>query len=195
MKTARENVEEYANTVEPFLQEMVTEVLISQPADVKTHLVDYLAKTTGASACQPPRETLTIHYGNIPVWRAEVARLALMLGNVDFVDKRYAPYFGPEMYTQAKKFNAGQAPWITLSNGRVLGQTSAILRYCADISQLSSADPWECAKVDEIVNVATEITQGLKAALAISNPDHHQQRAARQVGSVTRATSKTSTKS
>jgi hypothetical protein len=50
-------------------------------------------------------------------------RIPLYLADVDFTDMRYPLYYGPEMLEAAKKDNAGHAPWITMANGKVLGQT------------------------------------------------------------------------
>jgi hypothetical protein len=65
---------------------------------------------------------ITFHYGNVPVWRAEIIRLPLYLGQLDFVDVKYEPYYNPDMIAAAMKDNAGHAPWITLEDGKALGQ-------------------------------------------------------------------------
>jgi hypothetical protein len=49
-------------------------------------------------------------------------RLPLYLAQLEFVDKKYEPYYSPEMIATATKDNAGHAPWITLEDGRALGQ-------------------------------------------------------------------------
>jgi hypothetical protein len=44
---------------------------------------------------------ITLHYGNMPVWRAEIIRLPLFFGHLDYVDKSYEPYYGPQMLAEA----------------------------------------------------------------------------------------------
>jgi hypothetical protein len=41
---------------------------------------------------------------------------------LDFVDVKYEPYYNPDMIAAAMKDNAGHAPWITLEDGKALGQ-------------------------------------------------------------------------
>ncbi|MEM7365908.1 MAG: glutathione S-transferase family protein [Pseudomonadota bacterium] len=43
----------------------------------------------------------------------------------------------------------GQTPMIELSDGRILAQSNAIIRYLARESELVPTDPWAAAKVDE----------------------------------------------
>lgn len=43
----------------------------------------------------------------------------------------------------------GQVPVIALSDGRILAQSNAIIRYLADGSPLLPGDPWIRAKIDE----------------------------------------------
>ena len=45
MASQKEREKEYASKVELFLKGMVTEVLLSQPAGIKSHLMNFLAKT------------------------------------------------------------------------------------------------------------------------------------------------------
>jgi hypothetical protein len=66
----------------------------------------------------------------------------LFLGQLDYVDKKYEPYYNAEMTEEAKKANAGHAPWISFEDGRVLGQTAGIARYVADLANFTPTDPW-----------------------------------------------------
>jgi hypothetical protein len=99
----------------------------------------------------------------MPVWRAEICRLPLVLGEIDFVDHRYPAYYGPEMHAAATAANAGHAPWITLPNGNVCGQTAGIARYCADVANFTPDDPFLAARVDEIIHGCTDFSTGFKS--------------------------------
>ena len=84
------------------------------------------------------KRTIKLNYGNVPWWRAEISRIALHLGGVEFEDVRWQPYFGEEMTAAAKAAGNGHAPWIEV-DGKFLFQTSAIARYCADLAGLTPA--------------------------------------------------------
>merc|ERR1712113_1084000 len=108
------------------------------------------------------KPVLTLHYGNIPVWRAEIIRLPLWLAKVNYEDKRYEPYYGPEMLAAVTKDNVGHAPFITLPDGRTLGQTAGIARYVTDLCDFTPKDPWLAMKVDEIIHCTTDFSGAYK---------------------------------
>lgn len=104
-------------------------------------------------------DLVTVHYGNIPTWRAEVLRIPLVLAGIPFEDKRYEPYFSEEMYMGAVAAGSGNAPWISLSDGRVMMQTSAMARYIATRAGMTPADPFAAGKVDEIMQSITDLQE------------------------------------
>merc|ERR1711884_469707 len=97
---------------------------------------------------------LVLHYFNFPFWRAEVCRLALHLGEVEFEDKRVDFKFIKE----CGKSPFGQAPFLEV-DGKVITQTGAIARYCGKLGGFyPKDDDFSAAKVDEIIDSATDIT-------------------------------------
>ncbi len=43
-------------------------------------------------------------------------------------------------------------------DGKIIGQTGAIARYCGKVSDLYSDDDFNAAKIDQIIDAATDIT-------------------------------------
>lgn len=106
--------------------------------------------------------TLKIYYSNLPFWRAEVLRVSLFLGNIEFEDIRISrEEFRKVILTG--KLNSGievpfnQLPVIEI-DGKIIGQTGAIARYCGKLSGLYPQDNFLSAKVDQIIDTATDIT-------------------------------------
>jgi len=97
---------------------------------------------------------LVLYYFNFPFWRAEVCRLALHLGEVEFEDKRVDFKFIKE----CGKAPLGQAPFLEV-DGKVICQTGAIARYCGKLGGFyPKDDDFAAAKIDEIIDTATDIT-------------------------------------
>merc|ERR1712156_718379 len=97
---------------------------------------------------------LVFYYFNFPFWRAEVCRLALHLGEVEFEDKRVDFKFIKE----CGKSPFGQAPFLEV-DGKVISQTGAIARYCGKLGGFyPKDDDFAAAKIDEIIDTATDIT-------------------------------------
>ena len=98
---------------------------------------------------------ISLHYGNLCLWRVMAPAIVLHLGRVDFELVRYKQFFGEEMRRAAKAAGSGRAPWMIV-NGRCLTQTSAICRFAADIAGCTPANPFLAAKVDEVVQSITD---------------------------------------
>merc|ERR1712240_999186 len=97
---------------------------------------------------------LVLYYFNFPFWIAEVCRLALHLGEVEFEDKRVDFKFIKE----CGKAPLGQAPFLEV-DGKVISQTGGIARYCGKLGGFyPKDDDFAAAKVDEIIDTATDIT-------------------------------------
>ena len=116
-----------------------------------------------------PGGEITIHYGDLPVWRAEICRIALRLGDVPFSDRRYHPYFGEEMMSAAKEAASGNAPWIEV-DGRTICQTAAISRYCATRAGMTPTDLFLASRVDESVQCCTDWSESLKSLYQDPDP-------------------------
>lgn len=102
--------------------------------------------------------TLKLYYGNMPFWRAEVSRLALHLGQVPFEDVRMKTPEERAAFKESGKAPFGQVPILEV-DGKVIAQTGAIARYCGKLSgHYPRNDDFAAAKIDEIIDTATDIT-------------------------------------
>ncbi|KAG2433101.1 hypothetical protein HYH02_012804 [Chlamydomonas schloesseri] len=90
--------------------------------------------------------------------RAEVARLAFHIGNVDFEDVRID---GPSWPGQKSKFPFGQVPVLQLDDGRMLAQSGAIDRYVAKLTGLYPEDPVQAAFADQAVFLLQDMWEAL----------------------------------
>ena len=77
---------------------------------------------------------LKLIYPNIPFWRAEISRLALFFGGIDFEDSR------PSQGEISKMKHDGTLPFAQLPvlqvDGKTIAQTGAIARFCGKLSGL-----------------------------------------------------------
>ena len=106
---------------------------------------------------------LKIIYVDTPFWRAEVPRLSLFYGSIDFEDIRISreDYLSSKIsgYTDAG-FNLPlrQIPVLIINNFS-LTQTGAMSRYCGKLSGLyPKNDDLLAAKIDQIIDICTDMT-------------------------------------
>jgi prostaglandin-H2 D-isomerase / glutathione transferase len=102
-------------------------------------------------------------YVDFPFWRAEIGRIALHIGGVDFEDLRISK----DEFLRAKesgKLDDGtivpyrQIPFLTV-DGKSIAQTGGISRLCGRLSGLYPADDLVgSALVDQVIDMATDIT-------------------------------------
>lgn len=102
-------------------------------------------------------------YFDFPFWRAEVARLSLFIGNIDFKDLRISS----EEFQRVKnigKLDNGiivpfhQLPCLIIDNNSI-AQTGGIARLCGKLSNLYPSDNGiEAAKIDQFIDIITDIT-------------------------------------
>jgi prostaglandin-H2 D-isomerase / glutathione transferase len=102
-------------------------------------------------------------YLNIPFWRAEIGRIALYIGNIDFEDVRISR---DEFLRSRKtgKLDDGtvipfrQIPCLNV-DGKSFNQTGGISRFCGKISGLYPIkNAVDAALIDQIIDMATDIT-------------------------------------
>ena len=113
--------------------------------------------------------SLTLIYPNFPFWRAEVSRLALYLGEVDFENR----HFSREEFDAAKRDGTlpfGQVP-ILIVDGEIIAQTGAIARYCGKLSGLYPEDALAAAKVDQLIDGCTDVTIQISPTMRIKDPE------------------------
>ncbi|MDC6448075.1 glutathione S-transferase [Alphaproteobacteria bacterium] len=105
---------------------------------------------------------IKIYYSHLPFWRAEVLRVSLFIKDVPFEDVRitreeFIILIKKGFLPNGKKVPFHQLPVIEVDN-EIIGQTGAIARYCGKISNLYSDDNIKAAKIDQIIDAATDIT-------------------------------------
>ena len=105
---------------------------------------------------------IKIYYSHTPFWRAEVLRVSLFISNTPFEDVRitreeFINMIKTGYLPNGKKVPFHQLPVIEV-DGEMIGQTGAIARYCGKISNLYSNDNINAAKIDQIIDAATDIT-------------------------------------
>jgi glutathione S-transferase len=106
---------------------------------------------------------LTLIYFDFPFWRAEVSRIALHIGNIEFNDIRVTR----DEFIRAKetgKLDNGtiipfhQFPCLIIEN-EVFAQTAGIARYCGKLSGLyPKKNDVLGLKIDQFLDLMTDIT-------------------------------------
>ena len=105
---------------------------------------------------------IKIYYSHTPFWRAEVLRVSLFISNIPFENVRISREEFINMIKTGYLPNGKKVPFHQLPvmevDGEIIGQTGAIARYCGKISNLYSDDNINAAKIDQIIDAATDIT-------------------------------------
>ena len=105
---------------------------------------------------------IKIYYSNLPFWRAEVLRVSLFIKDIPFEDVRVSREEFIHMIKTGFLPNGKRSPFHQLPvmevDGEIIGQTGAIARYCGKISNLYADDMLKAAKIDQIIDAATDIT-------------------------------------
>mmetsp|Transcript_12635 Transcript_12635/g.20449 ORF Transcript_12635/g.20449 Transcript_12635/m.20449 type:complete len:222 (+) Transcript_12635:100-765(+) len=99
-------------------------------------------------------------YFNIP-GKAEAIRLCATVGNVEMEDVRLT---GDEFAAMKSTMPYGQVPALDLGDGKMLAQSSAILRYVAAVGGLHPTDPLAAAHVDALVAEEEDMFAGLSVS-------------------------------
>ena len=106
--------------------------------------------------------SLKVYYSSTPFWRAEVLRVSLYISNTPFEDIRISREEFINMIKTGFLPNGKRVPFHQLPvievDGEIIGQTGAIARYCGKISNLYSDDNINAAKIDQVIDAATDIT-------------------------------------
>jgi glutathione S-transferase len=105
---------------------------------------------------------IKIYYSHTPFWRAEVLRVSLFIKDIPFEDARVSREEFVHLIKTGFLPNGKRAPFHQLPvievDGKIIGQTGAIARYCGKVSNLYSDDIFLAAKIDQIIDAATDIT-------------------------------------
>ena len=105
---------------------------------------------------------IKIYYSHLPFWRAEVLRVSLFIKDIPFEDVRvsreeFIHLIKTGFLPNGKRSPFHQLPVIEV-DGEIIGQTGAIARYCGKVSNLYADDMLKAAKIDQIIDAATDIT-------------------------------------
>ena len=105
---------------------------------------------------------IKIYYSHTPFWRAEVLRVSLFLKDIPFEDIRVSREEFVHLIKTGFLPNGKKAPFHQLpvieAEGKIIGQTGAIARYCGKASNLYADDNLKAAKIDQIIDAASDIT-------------------------------------
>lgn len=105
---------------------------------------------------------LKIYYSHTPFWRAEVLRVSLFIGNIPFEDVRISKEEFIEVILTGKLRKEIEIPFHQLPvleiDGKIIGQTGGIARFCGKLSNLYPNNNLQAAKVDQIIDTASDIT-------------------------------------
>mmetsp|Transcript_9774 Transcript_9774/g.11134 ORF Transcript_9774/g.11134 Transcript_9774/m.11134 type:complete len:212 (+) Transcript_9774:167-802(+) len=100
-------------------------------------------------------------YFDFPFWRAEVPRMCFFIGGVEFEDRRWSF----EEFGQKKgELPFGQLPVLYVGD-KVVAQSGGIVRFAAKKAGLYSDDDYKAAKIDEVIDYATDITNALSPTM------------------------------
>ena len=113
---------------------------------------------------------LKLSYPDLPFWRAETSRLALFIGEIEFEDYRPSREEIAKMRTEGV-FPFGQFPVLQVDD-KTIAQTGAIARFCGKLSGLyPTENDFYAAKVDEVIDLATDITGKIRPSLIEKDPE------------------------
>ena len=106
---------------------------------------------------------LKIIYVNTPFWRAEVSRISLFYGSIDYEDIRISreDFLSAKMngFTKSGHYLPLRQIPVLIINNYSLTQTSAMSRYCGKLSGLyPKNDELLAAKIDQIIDICTDMT-------------------------------------
>ena len=118
---------------------------------------------------------IKIYYSHTPFWRAEVLRVSLFIKDIPFEDIRvsreeFVHLIKTGFLPNGKKAPFHQLPVIEV-DGKIIGQTGAIARYCGKASNLYADDNLKAAKIDQIIDAATDITNLVSPTIREKNLD------------------------
>ena len=107
---------------------------------------------------------ISLIYLDFPFWRAEIARLSLFIGNVEFNDVRITSEEFQRVKKDGKLDNGVKIPFHQLPclvvDGISIAQTGGIARFCGKLANLyPQNNNLESAEIDQFIDIATDITQ------------------------------------
>ena len=106
---------------------------------------------------------ISLIYFDFPFWRAEIARLSLFLGNIEFEDVRITRDEFQRVKSDGQLDNGIKIPFNQLPCLVVdevsIAQTGGIARFCGKLANLyPQNNNLEAAKIDQFIDMATDLT-------------------------------------
>jgi glutathione S-transferase len=106
---------------------------------------------------------ITFIYVDTPFWRAEVGRIALHIGNVDFEDTRISREEFLRSKDTGKLYDGTVIPFRQIPclnvDGQSINQTGGISRFCGKLSGLyPNENAMDAALIDQVIDMATDLT-------------------------------------
>ena len=107
---------------------------------------------------------ISLIYFDFPFWRAEIARLSLFIGNIEFEDVRITSDEFQRVKSNGQLDNGikipfNQLPCLVVDNVSI-AQTGGIARFCGKLANLyPQNDNLEAAKIDQFIDIATDLTE------------------------------------
>jgi glutathione S-transferase len=106
---------------------------------------------------------ISLIYIDFPFWRAEIARLSLYLGNIEFEDLRITSDEFQRVKSNGQLDNGIKIPFNQLPCLVVdkvsIAQTGGIARFCGKLANLyPQNNNIEAAIIDQYIDIATDIT-------------------------------------
>ena len=106
---------------------------------------------------------ISLIYFDFPFWRAEIARLSLFLGNIEFEDVRITRDEFQRVKSDGQLDNGikipfNQLPCLVVDKVSIV-QTGGIARFCGKLANLyPQNNNLEAAKIDQFIDMATDLT-------------------------------------
>ena len=107
---------------------------------------------------------ISLIYFDFPFWRAEIARLSLFIGNIEFEDVRITSDEFQRVKSDGQLDNGIKIPFNQLPCLVVdkvsIAQTAGIARFCGKLANLyPQNNNTEAAKIDQFIDIATDLTE------------------------------------
>ncbi|MDA0369011.1 MAG: glutathione S-transferase [Proteobacteria bacterium] len=123
---------------------------------------------------------ITYIYTDLPFWRAEIGRIALHVGGVAFEDRRISREEFGRVKANGTLDDGTVVPFRQIPSlvvdGTSIAQTGGISRVCGKLSGLYPTDDIiQCALVDQVIDMMTDITVLLGPSNAESDPEKKKQ--------------------
>ena len=106
---------------------------------------------------------ISLIYFDFPFWRAEIVRLSLYLGNIEFEDLRITSDEFQRVKSNGQLDNGIKIPFNQLPclvvDSVSIAQTGGIARFCGKLANLyPQNNNIEAALIDQYIDIATDIT-------------------------------------